>query len=191
MNVVPARPELTGASLALAWPGGPPMAITWSLGPDNGGRVLGWCLAPAARGAAARGELVVADLHATDPGQLEIADVICCPARHSGDLPDSALRHVLERYPGCAVVATGSGAQECRVGTRGCPTVTVTVQRGYWETGARAVLAGCFVYGWVAAGRPATLLDSGWLMVRPPTVREHVAGITIGVSRYRNGVSAL
>jgi hypothetical protein len=161
---------LAGAELRLAW-AARPVVITWSLEPDDGGRVPTRC-----PGSAVSGEFLVADLHTVVPGLLEVADVICCPARHGGDLPASALGQVLERYPGCAVAAAGSGADECRVGTRGWPVVTVTVRPDYRGPVARPVLAACFVYGWVAAGRPATVLESARLIVGPREVSARSAG---------------
>lgn len=172
-----------GAELVLDWPGGP-VTITWSSAPGHGDQEL-------IRGAAptVAGEFLVADAHAADPGRLEVADVICCVAGHDECLPDAGLRQMLERYPGCAVVAASGGPDRCRVITRADGLFRVALYTDLTGAAAfRPMLCASFVYGWLASGRPVTMLEPARLVAvaRRSAFRDQVPLAPYGISRFQN-----
>jgi hypothetical protein len=96
---------------------------------------------------AVAGELLAADV-VTAPGRsLQLADVIY--SRNSRPL--NWLYTILDRYPGCAVVAAGSRDGGYLVAAR-AGHWRVRLGAGTDEPGLGALLSGAFVHTWLAAG---------------------------------------
>jgi hypothetical protein len=85
---------------------------------------------------------------------LEAADVIVAASRES----DTSLREWLRRYPGCAVAASWTRPGECSVATRDDGPRTLTASSP-GSADAIALACAVFMYGWLAAGWPLSLLQ--------------------------------
>jgi len=100
----------------------------------------------------------VVALDADGSGPLDVADVIYCRER-----PAHWLSEVLDRYPGCAVAATGVD--------RGCLVTCRTITFSFFnpittnELGFFPLICAMFVHGWRTAGWPLRALDPHGLVV--------------------------
>jgi len=139
------------AALGLSWVGGSAV-VTWPPGPTDGAR---W---EAPRPAlVAAGEVLAARSPGAGPARLEIADVICCPDAQPGRL--------LDRYAGATVAAAPGRGRYFRVAVRAGSRLNVAVAGLPVTPACAALLGACFVYGWLATGAAAELLDAAVLTV--------------------------
>jgi hypothetical protein len=112
----------------------------------------------------------VVALDADGSGPLDVADVIYCRER-----PAPWLSEILDRYPGCAVAATGVD--------RGCLVACRTIAISFFnpitwnELGFYPLICALFVHGWRTAGWPLAALDPRGLVV----TAEHVDSVRAAV----------
>jgi hypothetical protein len=122
------------------------------------------CAGPVPAKLAVSGDLVAAD--ADSSGRLDVADVIYCRGR-----PPDWLGWTLERFPGCAVAATGSD-RDCLVACRAIPPIRFSFFNTN-ELWSNTLICAMFVHGWRIAGWPLSALDPHGLVV----TAEHVDSV--------------
>jgi hypothetical protein len=116
---------------------------------------------------AVAGELLAADALTAPDRSLQVADVIYSASPRPLTWPHA----ILDRYPGCAVVAVpardGGYAVAARAGRPG--SLIYFPQNGRWlhvavdEPGFGALVHATFVHSWLAAGWPLAALDQAYL----------------------------
>jgi len=112
---------------------------------------------------AVAGELLAADALTAPARSLQVADVIYSASPRPLTWPHA----ILERYPGCAVVAVPARDGGYAVAARG--SLIYFPQNGLWlrvavdEPGFGALVHAAFVHSWLAAGWPLAVLDQAHL----------------------------
>lgn len=104
-------------------------------------------------------DFVVADVRASTPAVIRIADVICLagecadPWRRAGDM--------LARWPGSLVAVVCADDRGCVVAARGQPPVLLRIPADQ--------ILGCaaVAYWWIVSGRPLALLAGGHVAAVP------------------------
>jgi hypothetical protein len=121
---------------------------------------------------AVSGDLVAADAVTSDPGSLEVADVICCRSEPGWARPLTWLAGTLYSCPGCAVAAIWTGPGCCLVATRAWRPMTVSYfvpnehgcRAAPDEPASAALACAMFVHAWLAANWPLTALNPARLV---------------------------
>lgn len=101
---------------------------------------------------------------------LEAADIIFCSHERLPCPPEQWVARVFDRYPGCAVVGIGRGANGAMLGLRDGTLVraSAVAPRGVVNTaGAGDALFASFLHGWLVTGNPVdalrqAVLHAGW-----------------------------
>jgi sugar/nucleoside kinase (ribokinase family) len=106
---------------------------------------------------------------------MEAADIVFCSHERLPCPPEQWVARVFARYPGCAVVGIGRGADGAILGLRDGMLVSAEAiaPRGVVNTsGAGDTLFASFLHGWLATGNPlaslqSAVLHAGWRIGDP------------------------